>query len=152
MKMKMKMMRKSIPVHSPKPPLAPAASAHYGSSTAMRVALLAPFPLHIIPGFEQRPRAHYATWLPQLSARFAEAQGWDFHWITMSKRFVSEEPIRWRGESFHFLQNTDRLRMLRGYQRDCRLIRERLDLIQSDPAHPWGSGVCSGFGGALSRG
>jgi glycosyltransferase involved in cell wall biosynthesis len=117
----------------------------------MRVALLAPFPLHIIPRFEQRPLAHYATWLPQLSARFAEAASWDFHWITMSKRFVSEQPIRWRGQSFHFLQNTDRLRMLRGYQRDCRLIRERLDVIQPDLVHAWGSEDCYGLAGALSR-
>ena len=115
----------------------------------MRISLLANFPAHVVPALgREKPSGHYATWLPQLSEQFEAATDFDFHWITISKQFIADQPVRWRGQTFHFLHNAQRLRMLRGYARDCRLIRERLELVQPDLVHAWGSEDCFGVAGA----
>src|SRR6476659_8214425 len=117
----------------------------------MRVSLVANFPFHFLPGFErERPVGHFATWLPQLSEEFEAVPEIDFHWITISKLHGSTAPIRWRGQTFHLLRNPQRLRMLRAYWRDCRLIRSQLDRRQPDLVHAWGSEDCYGLAAAGS--
>src|SRR4051812_5427898 len=99
----------------------------------MRIAILAAFPLHVIPGLEELAQGgHHATWLPQLSQAFAAEDGWDIHWLTVSKRPVAAEPIRWRGQTFHCLHSPARGRLSRAYRADRRAIRRRLEQLQPD--------------------
>lgn len=112
----------------------------------MRVALLAAFPFHIIPGFEAHvPRGHYATWLPQLSAAWVDEPGLELHWITVTRKAIQREPVRWRGQTFHFIAVPEKLRALRGYRRDSRLIAGKLDELQPDLVHAWGTEDCYGL-------
>ncbi len=112
----------------------------------MRVAILASFPAHVIPGIEAAaPRGHFATWLPQLSESWERAADLDLHWLVISRSLPPPEPVRWRGQSFHFLHVPQKLRMFRLYQRDCRLIRARLDALRPDLVHAWGTEDCYGL-------
>jgi len=115
----------------------------------MRISLLANFPPHVIPQLrEGAPTGHFATWLPQLAEQFAEAAEFEFHWLTVTRKKISEQPIRWKGQSFHFLYNPQRFRMLRAYARDCRILRQRLDALNPRLVHAWGTEDCYGLAGA----
>jgi glycosyltransferase involved in cell wall biosynthesis len=115
----------------------------------MRIAILAAFPLHVIPGLEQHAQGgHHATWLPQLSQAFAAEEGWDIHWLTVAKRPAPTDPIRWRGQTFHCLHSPARGRLWRAYRPDRRAIRRRLDQLQPDLIHAWGTEDCYGLAGA----
>jgi glycosyltransferase involved in cell wall biosynthesis len=115
----------------------------------MRIAILAAFPLHVIPGLEQHAQGgHYATWLPQLSQAFERQEEWDIHWLTVSKRPVPAEPIRWRAQTFHGLHSPARGRLWRAYRPDRRLIQRRLEQLRPDLVHAWGTEDCYGLAGA----
>jgi glycosyltransferase involved in cell wall biosynthesis len=117
----------------------------------MRVAILADFPIHIIPGFERfAPPGHYATWLPQLSESWARQTEVDLHWIVLSRRVHHPEPTRFHGQTFHCLHVPGKLRALRLYRADCRAIRRRLDELAPDLVHAWGNEDCYGLAGVLS--
>ncbi len=116
----------------------------------MRVAILAAFPLHVIPGLEaHRPGGHYATWLPQLSEAFAAEPELEVHWLVAVRTAAPAEPIAWRGQSFHLLHVPGRLRMLRGYAGECAAIRRRVREIDPALVHAWGTEGCHGLAGAL---
>jgi glycosyltransferase involved in cell wall biosynthesis len=118
----------------------------------MRVAILADFPLHVIPGFEQfAPAGHYATWLPQLSESWSSQREIDLHWITLSRRINHPEPIAFQGQTFHCVHSAGKLRALRLYRADCRAIHRRLDQLAPDLVHAWGNEDCYGLAGVLSR-
>jgi glycosyltransferase involved in cell wall biosynthesis len=115
----------------------------------MRVAILAAFPLQVIPGLEEHAHGgHHATWLPQLSQAFEAQTGWDIHWLTVTKRPVPAEPIHWRGQTFHALQSPARARLWRAYRPDRRVIRRRLAELQPEFVHAWGTEDCYGLAGA----
>lgn len=115
----------------------------------MRVAILAAFPLHVVPGLEHLVHGgHFATWLPQLSEAFAAQAGWDIHWLTVTKQPVPAEPIRWRGQTFHALHSPARGRIWRAYRPDRQVIRRRLAGLQPDLVHAWGTEDCYGLAGA----
>ena len=117
----------------------------------MRVAILAAFPFHVIPGFEaHRPAGHYATWLPQLAQAFEAQRDLEVHWIFVSRHVRVAEPIEWRGQRFHCLHSPQRLRPLRAYAPDCRAICARLDELQPDLVHAWGTEDCYGLAAAKS--
>lgn len=117
----------------------------------MRLALPAPFPLHVIPGLEdRRPRGHYATWLPQLSEAFeAAATDFEFHWLVAVRETPPPEPISWRGQFFHLLHVPGRLRLLRAYMGECLAIRRRVAEINPALVHAWGTEGCYGLAGAV---
>lgn len=117
----------------------------------MRIAQLADFPVHLLPGLsEHRPRGHYPTWLAQLSEAWTNRADLDLHWITIVRHFKHPEPIRWRGQTFHLLHRPGKLRPLRLYLKDCRLIRAKLDELQPDLVHAWGTEDCYGLTAAKS--
>jgi glycosyltransferase involved in cell wall biosynthesis len=117
----------------------------------MRIALVTVFPVHVIPGYEKYlPRGHYATWLPQLCRAFSQQQEFDLHWLFFSREVHRREPIQALGQTFHILPATGRLRMLRGYLADCRAVRRRLDEIQPDLVHAWGTEDSCGLAAAAS--
>jgi glycosyltransferase involved in cell wall biosynthesis len=116
----------------------------------MRLALLAAFPLHVIPGLEdRRARGHYATWLPQLSEAFAAAADLEIHWLVVTREAPPPEPVSWRGQFFHLLHVPGRLRMLRGYAGEIAAIRRRLARIDPALVHTWGTEGCYGLAGAF---
>jgi glycosyltransferase involved in cell wall biosynthesis len=115
----------------------------------MRIAILAVFPLHVIPGLEgYPPRGHYATWLPQLCQAFAAQSEFELHWIFTTRQVPAMEPIRWLNQTFHPLHVPGRLRMLRGFRADVRAIRARLKEIQPALVHAWGTEDCCGLAAA----
>ena len=110
------------------------------------MALLAAFPFHIIPGLEAHaPRGHYATWLPQLSAAWVGQPDLELHWITVTREPLHREPVTWRGQTFHFIAVPEKLRALRGYRRDSRLIAKKLEELQPELIHAWGTEDCYGI-------
>jgi glycosyltransferase involved in cell wall biosynthesis len=118
----------------------------------MRVALLAAYPLHLVPGFEQeQPRGHYATWLPQLAERFAGEGEFDFHWVTVTRRVNHPAPVRWMGQTFHTVYVPEKMRSLRLYWRDLRLIQRLLDGLEPALLHAWGTEDCYGLAAIRSR-
>lgn len=115
----------------------------------MRIAILAAFPLHVVPGLEPYAEGgHHATWLPQLSQALAAQEGWDIHWVTVTKRAGAAEPIRWRGQTFHLLHCPERGRLWRAYRPNRRAIRRCLEELKPDLVHAWGTEDCYGLAGA----
>lgn len=120
----------------------------------MNVAILADFPLHVIPEFAGRlqPRGHYATWLPQLCEAFASAEDLELHWIVLSREFQAPKEIEWNRQTFHILPTRPKGRALSFFRADRAAIRECLARIQPDLVHGWGfedvyalAAACSGF-------
>lgn len=110
----------------------------------MRVAILADFPIHVIPRFETAVApGHFPTWLPQLAGAFGEHcranPATEIHWITVSKRIAASQILNWQNQRFHFLATTERLRMLKFYRRDLAMIAGKLREIQPDIVHGWGT-------------
>lgn len=117
----------------------------------MRIAQLALFPIHLLPGFEAHvPRGHYATWLPQLSRAWGNTKDLDIHWITIVRNIEKSEMVRWRGQTFHLLRRPEKLRPFRLYWKDCKLIKRELQSLKPDLIHAWGTEDCYGFAAALS--
>ncbi len=120
-------------------------------SIRMRIALLADFPVHVIPEFaEQSPRGHYATWLPQLAEAFEAESNWEIHWLFVTRHSGPQKPFSWKGQTFHPLYIPGKLRALRLYRKDCAAIKERLDGLQPDLVHAWGNEDCYGLAATLS--
>jgi glycosyltransferase involved in cell wall biosynthesis len=117
----------------------------------MRIAHVAVFPFHVIPGFEQHePKAHFATWLPQLVSAFAAQERHELHWIFNTRILPPTPPIHWRNQTFHPLHVAGRLRMLTAFRADVRAVRRRLDEIQPDLVHAWGTEDHCALSAALS--
>lgn len=117
----------------------------------MRIAHVAVFPFHVIPGFEQHvPKAHFATWLPQLVAAFAKQDRHELHWVFNTRALPPTPPIRWRNQTFHPLHVTGRMRMLTAFAADLRAVRRRLAEIQPDLVHAWGTEDHCALSAALS--
>lgn len=107
----------------------------------MRVAILADFPLHVIPEFgdEFRPKGHFATWLPQLCEAFSDFSELDAHWIVMTNRISTSREIRWKNQTFHILVTTSKRRASTLFVSDRKAIGECLTKIQPDVVHGWGT-------------
>lgn len=112
----------------------------------MRIAILAHFPVHVIPGFEGTPvPPHYATWLPQLSEAFAAQSDFELHWITIARGLPRTERVTWRNQTFHLLSVRYRARMLQAYRKERAAIRATLAELSPGLVHAWGSEDCYGL-------
>jgi len=118
----------------------------------MRVAILAQFPIHVLPPFAAlgEPPHHYATWLPQLASSFAEAQGLEIHWVTLSTEVKSAIEIEYHGQRFHVLPTAASKRASTLFWSDRAAIKEALARIQPQVVHGWGNEDVYGLAAATS--
>jgi glycosyltransferase involved in cell wall biosynthesis len=107
----------------------------------VKVAILADFPLHVLPEFgeEFRPAGHYATWLPQLAEAFASFTGLEAHWVVLNSQLSSPRKIAWRNQTFHVLPAATKHRASSLFRRDRAAISKTLDEIRPDVVHGWGT-------------
>lgn len=107
----------------------------------VRVAILADFPLHVIPEVGERfQRAgHYATWLPQLVGAFENYPELEAHWIVMSARVATPLEFRWKNQTFHVLPTSAKGRAATLFRADRKAIRDCLGRIQPRLVHGWGT-------------
>jgi glycosyltransferase involved in cell wall biosynthesis len=107
----------------------------------MRIAILADFPTHCIAGFEDgaAPTRHFSTWLPQFSESFSGAHGIELDWIVLAPKIDRERIIEMRGQRFHLLPCGARWRAATFFWRDRRRIQRKLNEIQPDLVHGWGT-------------
>jgi glycosyltransferase involved in cell wall biosynthesis len=107
----------------------------------MRVAILAQFPIHLLPEFAHlgEPLRHYATWLPQLSASFASATDFEFHWITLTTEVTAPQTVTFQNQTFHLLPTATRRRASTLFAQDRKAIATVLDRIAPDLVHGWGT-------------
>lgn len=108
---------------------------------SMRVALLADFPTHALPGHEGSPSGHHATWLPQLASELEKiATGHDIHWITCTKDVSQASSLKAWGQTFHLLPRWKlSVEILTAFRRERRLISGILQKLQPDLVHAWGT-------------
>lgn len=130
----------------------------------MRIAILAQFPIHLLPGFEQlgEPKHHYATWLPQLAQGFSRelensADPTSFsrertpqqprtnnasdsiHWVTLSHDVEASYEVPHLGQTFHVLPTARKGRASSLFRNDRAAIRNQLVRIRPDLVHGWGN-------------
>ncbi|MGC6426473.1 MAG: glycosyltransferase family 4 protein [Akkermansiaceae bacterium] len=106
-----------------------------------KIAILAAYPVHLLPGYEDRkPRGHFATWLPQLCENFEAYAGLDIHWVVMTPELTSEKVISHRGQSFHLLPRSRHgISIITFFLRDRFLIGRVLKALSPDLVHAWGT-------------
>jgi glycosyltransferase involved in cell wall biosynthesis len=119
-------------------PLSPAVPPYL---TAMRIALLADFPVHKLPVFEGRQAGHHATWLPPLARELeSRASDLDLHWITCTKEVESHTTLKAWNQTFHLLPRYKlSIEILTGFMRERSLIARVLQEIRPDIVHAWGT-------------
>lgn len=107
----------------------------------VKVAILAEFPLHVIPDFGEAyvPKGHYATWFPQLAQAYAGFPDLDAHWIVLSPRLKEPREVRWNGQTFHILPTGTRGRASTLFAKDRKAIQSRIASIQPQLVHGWGT-------------
>ncbi|MEW6306726.1 MAG: hypothetical protein AB1705_24935, partial [Verrucomicrobiota bacterium] len=71
----------------------------------MKVAMLADFPVHCLPGVGEtsQPQRHYATWLPQVAQGFSRIPGFEVHWVLVSPLVKARHWVEVYGQKFHVL-------------------------------------------------
>lgn len=125
----------------------------------MRIAILAQFPIHILPEFAHlgEPKQHYATWLPQLAKAFSESSKFDFHWVTLTTEVEKPTEVAFLGQKFHLLPTAVAKRASTLFRKDRALIQATLNAIQPQIVHGWGNedvyglaAVTSGFPNIVS--
>jgi glycosyltransferase involved in cell wall biosynthesis len=133
----------------------------------MRVAILAQFPIHILPEFAHlgEPKAHYATWLPQLAQGFAAAiadglprrlnlmadsSPLEIHWVTLSAEVTEPCTVEYLHQTFHILPTATRGRASSLFREDRKGIQQVLDEIKPDLVHGWGNEDVYGLAAVLS--
>ena len=106
----------------------------------MRVVLAADFPVHCLPGFEDRPVGHHATWLGPLSGELTSKPDLDLHWITCTKETRAYREIHHLGQTFHLLPrgrlSVEMLTRFRGERKQIAALTRRL---QPELFHGWGT-------------
>lgn len=118
----------------------------------MRLAILADFPLHVLPEFSGsgEPGGHYATWLPQLAEGFAKLAGMELHWITLAPELLKPKEITWKNQKFHILPTKPGGRLTSLYRDDLASIRTKLQAIHPEFIHGWGMEDVYGLAAATS--
>ncbi len=107
-----------------------------------RVAILAAFPLHLLPGFDASEglKQHFATWLPQLARIYAAQPHFEFHWIVISKAFRSPERHQLWGQTFHCLPaGKGGMRAPSLYREERKRLQQLLREIRPALVHGWGT-------------
>lgn len=107
----------------------------------MRVALLADFPVHTLPGFEGLPAGHHATWLPPLAhALESHTAEFNLHWITCTKDISEPTTLAAWGQTFHLIpRGRLSVEMLTAYRRERSQIARLLGDLKPDLVHAWGT-------------
>lgn len=107
----------------------------------IKVAILAHFPLHVIPAFgeEFRPQGHYGTWFPQIAEAFEKFRDMEIHWVVLDSRLGKAREILWRNQHFHILPTATRHRASTLFRKDRAALRKVLREIQPDLVHGWGT-------------
>jgi glycosyltransferase involved in cell wall biosynthesis len=105
------------------------------------IALLADFPVHALPGYEDREKGHHATWLPPLAMQLeVNSPGFTFHWITCSKEVSEPTTLRAWNQTFHLLPRGKlSIEMLTGFRGERRRIGSLLRSLKPDLVHGWGT-------------
>lgn len=118
----------------------------------MRIVILANVPVWTLPDLEHlRHSSHYATWLEPLIPEFASYSDLDIHWITMCKETKEDLIHKAHGQTFHILsRGSMALQMATGYIGEIRRIRRRIQQLNPDVIHAWGSEDAYGLAGACS--
>ena len=106
--------------------------------------------MHIVPGFQVKPKGHFATWLPQIAAAWNDNPEFEIHWLTVSRNVNHPEPVKWMGQTFHTIYVPEKLRTFRLYSRDCSWIKKKLKELRPDVVHAWGTEDCCGLAAARS--
>jgi len=121
-----------------------------GSATK-KIALLADFPLHVLPGAAfPAPAGHYATWLPQLAAGYAGQAEFEFHWLVLMAGVRDAKTFQAWNQHFHVLPTAAHGRAATLFWSDRRRIRRELQKIGPDLVHGWGSENIWGWAAAFS--
>jgi glycosyltransferase involved in cell wall biosynthesis len=106
----------------------------------MRVVLAADFPVHCLPGFEDRPVGHHATWLDPLSRELASKPDLDLHWITCTKEVRSYQEIQHLGQTFHLIpRGRLAVEMLTRFRSERHQIATLGQRLLPDLFHGWGT-------------
>ncbi|MCE0484476.1 MAG: glycosyltransferase family 4 protein [Methylacidiphilales bacterium] len=126
---------------------------------SVRVAILANFPLHVIPSLSsgKAPTGHYATWLPPLAEANATGDGIERIWITLCDEIEKKtEGVFWN-QRFIILPSRKTGRASSFFREDRAAIQAVLREIRPDLVHGWGTedvyalaAVTSGFPAVIS--
>lgn len=109
-------------------------------SQTKKIAILADFPLHLLPKASfQDPGGHYATWLPQLARAFKGAKGFEFHWVTLDSEVKQNREIKAWDQTFHVLPTWRRGRATTLFLADRFRIQHKIQQIEPDLVHGWGN-------------
>jgi len=125
----------------------------------MRVAVLANFPLHVIPSLSEEipSQGHYATWLPPLAEACSREDGIERYWITLCDTVTEQKKITFWNQTFIVLPTHKKGRASTLFKKDRAAIQKTLQQIQPDIVHGWGTedvyalaAVTSGYSSVIS--
>ena len=107
----------------------------------MRVAILASFPLHVIPSLAEGipSQGHYATWLPPLAEATAREDGIERYWIILSDSITERKEVVFWNQTFIALPTSKKGRASSLFKEDRTAIAKTLDQIKPDLVHGWGT-------------
>jgi len=107
----------------------------------VRVAILANFPLHVIPSLSKGvpPAGHYATWLPPLAEATSSNDGIERTWITLSEDITERKEVTFWNQTFIVLPSRKKGRASSFYREDRAAIAQTLRRINPDLVHGWGT-------------
>jgi glycosyltransferase involved in cell wall biosynthesis len=105
------------------------------------VAILADFPLHVIPSWitQSSGGRHYATWLVALAEAWSQPDGIERIWITLSDSVSTVQEFTFWNQTFIVLPTASKGRASSFYKKDRAAIAEALRRIQPDVVHGWGT-------------
>lgn len=109
-------------------------------SARPRICLLAPFPLHRLPGFPGRTAPCRATWLPPLAKALEEQDDFDIHWITCSKEVTAAGSLHAWNQTFHWIPRGKlSVAILTRFHSEVVRIHRLLVRLKPDLVHAWGT-------------
>lgn len=110
---------------------------------ALKVAWISFFPIEWLPELPESlkclPRLHPATWQRVLLEELRTDPRLKLEVIVVRKQFPEHFSFDWGGVAFHCVKVPAGLRTLSLFWWETLLIRRRLDHIQPDLVHAWGS-------------
>lgn len=127
------------------------------SSKRLKIAILADVPVWLIPGLENLYRqGHYATWLECLIPAFEKHADIEIHWLSMSQQTKKPLTHSAYSQTFHILPRWKKsFSMVTAYHLETRLIHKRIQAIEPDLVHAWGSedvyGIAAARYGSATR-
>jgi glycosyltransferase involved in cell wall biosynthesis len=107
----------------------------------MRVAILANFPLHVIPSLanEFPPTGHYSSWFPPLAEIWARNDGIERLWITFSDTITERKQAVYWNQTFIVIPKDKGGRASSFFRKDRLAIKDCLKELNPDLVHGWGT-------------